>query len=188
MSTMTDYGVLSIEEVKSTSKAALRSDSIVGRVTAEHWLLSGGMSSTRAFSCLVEPEVGDQVLVLAEESQTVILSILHRSPTKATKISTIGQGSIQLKTTEFAVFAHRGITFEALTSLKFSVPLGAIQSISATLMQTVKGSLVNIAHSMLSKAEHYELNVEESLITRAKMQSINAESELFMDAKRINMG
>ena len=188
MITMTDYGVLSIDKVKSTSKAAIRSDSIVARVTAEHWLLNGGISSTRAFSCLVEPEVGDQVLVLAEESQTVILSILHRSPMKSTKISAIGQGSIKLKTSEFAVFADRGITFEALTSLKFSVPLGVIQSISATLMQTVKGSLVNIAHSMLSKAEHYELNVQESLITRAKMQSINAESELFMDAKRINMG
>ena len=188
MSIISDCAVLPINVVMPAAKAAIRTDVIIGRISAEQWLLSGGVGSSRAVSCLVEPEVGDRVLVVAEERDTIILSILHRSHPAATNLSAVGRGSVSLKSREVSIVAERGISLEALTNIKFLAPLGGIQSMSESLMQTVKGSLVSIANSVFNKAEHYELNVKESLITRAKMQSINAQSELFMDAKRINMG
>ena len=188
MSIISDCAVSPVNVVMPAAKAAIRTDVIVAGVGAEQWVLSGGVGASRALSCLVEPEVGDRVLVVTEDRETIILSILHRSHAAATNLSAVGRGSVSLKSREVSIIAERGISLEALTSIRFLAPLGVIQSLSESLMQTVKGSLVSIANSVFNKAEHYELNVKESIVTRAKMQSINAQSELFMDAKRINMG
>ena len=163
-------------------------DRIDSRGDDDLWLLGSNQQATRSVSCLVEPEVGDTVLVVEADATLAILSIITRSAGDALTLSATKDRGLHVKTAFFSLLSERAIDLQALTSIKLSAPLGALHLLADSLMQSVRGSFVSIADTVVNKSKNYQLNADESIITRSQLQSITADKELFMDADRINMG
>ena len=150
--------------------------------------LQSGLVGYPALSCLVEPLVGDTVLLAEVQQEVVIVAIVSRSSCSTLTLSSEQGQGLEIKAASIALTSENGVHVHAQDSIKLSAPFGSLQTISASLIQSVAGSLVTVAQTIINKTTHFQLNAEESIVSQAKVQSITAENDLFMDADRINMG
>jgi hypothetical protein len=71
---------------------------------------SGRFSTTKAVSCLVEPEIGDEVLFAGQASGDLyIIAILEREAEVPTKLTVEGDATLQVREGKLALVAKQGI-------------------------------------------------------------------------------
>jgi len=82
----------------------------------------GQVMSERAVSCLVQPQVGDMVLLSVDrEGNSFILSVLQREPEKGKKTDIVFEGDVNLniKDGDFSLTADRNISFATDDNMAF---------------------------------------------------------------------
>lgn len=109
--------------VENTTAAGLRTGKVLARRRSERWLLetpAGKVTATRAAGCLLEPGIGDLLLVaVAEDGRWFILQVLERgdaarparllAPEKSVLLAGDGAGELSLRAGEVA-FEGRTLT------------------------------------------------------------------------------
>ncbi|MDN7183254.1 DUF3540 domain-containing protein [Caballeronia sp. SEWSISQ10-4 2] len=160
----------------------------------QRFLLDDGRVAATALTCLIEPRVGDVVLVAERaDGSRYIVHILARDAESdgasndvvltvpgATKL-TIAQVSIDIVATERA----------ALRSMKHADIVAATGTLNVTandLFRTVTESVVDAFRHYVGHAEHYLLDVDQLLRQHGKQVMITAEKDVKVDADRISMG
>ena len=107
---------------------------------------TGEYLAKRAVSCLVQPEVGDEVLVAARATGACyVLAVLEREPGAATELSVDGDLRIKVPAGRFAVAAQQGMSFVSAEELAIAsgrVDVRAVEGSVAVERLTYWGRLV----------------------------------------------
>jgi hypothetical protein len=155
----------------------------INRVTAkidDGWLLNDERIAQCATSCLIEPNVGDQVLVVQDDSQHYILSILVRQQeTKDATLIVPNANKVTVQCEELAMQCRTGITFQSA---------GKIVLQSKHFIQEVKQNIVQVFRGFIAKGEQWDVSTTVLNRTHSRHQIMTAEKEIKVDADRINMG
>ncbi|WP_176057305.1 DUF3540 domain-containing protein [Paraburkholderia sp. BCC1876] len=157
-------------------------------------LLDDGRIASTALTCLIEPRVGDAVLVVERaDTSRYIVHILARNAEAGSVESeatlsvpgarklTIAQASIDIVATERA----------ALRSMKDADIVAATGKLSVTandLFRSVAQSVVDAFKDYVGHGEHYLLDVDQLLRQHGKQVMVTAEKDVKVDADRISMG
>ena len=152
------------------------------------WELADGRIAERSVSCLVDPELGDGVVVFGSKRGHMIVAILTRGNNLSVTIGAGKAEALNLKAKNITVQASQRAEITSLGILALSAPLGRIQITAADLFQSISCTVVTLARSMVTKVTDYQLRGEGSVVSTAKTHVITAETDLRLDAKRINMG
>lgn len=172
----------------------LREAAVAVELDNHRFLLDDGRIACTAVTCLIEPRVGDMVVVLERpDGSRYILHILARSseanaaPAEATLTVpgaaklTIEQASVDIVATERA----------ALRSMKDADIVAATGTLTVTandLFRTVAQSVVDALRHYVGHAEHYLLDVDQLLRQHGRQVMVTAEKDVKVDADRISMG
>ena len=163
-------------------------DEVCSRAASDLWELQSGVMASRALSCLIEPEVGDRVLIASDGALGVIVSIISRRQGDTLSLNAANGGDIVLSADALALRGRREVALQAEAAISLSAPLGAVETVAHSLTQSVQGSLVTVADSIIEQARNVHLSADETIMTHAQIHSVTADQDLFMDADRINMG
>jgi hypothetical protein len=174
--------------------SSLREACVAVELGASRYLLDDGRAALAALTCLIEPRVGDRVLVAeSADANRYIVHILARSAeanaahadatlsVPGARKLTIAQPTVDIVATERA----------ALRSLKDADLVAATGTLSVTandLFRTVAQSVVDAFKHYVGHAEHYLLDVDELLRQHGKQVMVTAEKDVKVDADRISMG
>ena len=164
---------------------------IVAQQGPEQWHLEDGQIAHRAFSCLVHPEVGDEVLTAISDKAVLIISILARPHAGQSVAGCVGlpaEVAMTIRGANLKLFASSSLVIECLKDIDLKTPFGKVQVLAESFIQTVFGTFVSLARSHLVKTTNYELKAEGSIVSTGEIQVLTAKSDIVMDASRINMG
>jgi hypothetical protein len=118
---------------------AVRVEQTVGRVTsAEGGLFGvdtplGALSARRARSCLVEPAVGDEVLVCATERAAHVLAVLEAA-VEGTTLAVDGDLTIRLADGRLAVAAQEGVSVVSGSDVSVTSPRTSVSTLDARVV------------------------------------------------------
>lgn len=168
---------------------------IVEQLANEQWQLDNGLLAIRAFSCLVKPQPGDEVLyVNSANEQQQILSILTRQNAPGTvtnacnNISLPANQSFQLQAENVDLLSHNKISLLSAKDIELNAATGNLTLTARHLFQTIQQSLIQICKQIISRAEQVDMTASQLMRTQARHQIITADKEMRIDAERINMG
>lgn len=154
--------------------------------------LDEGSVVSRAFSCMLVPEVGDTVVVCRVQSHPefsgYITSILARKFESAARLSVpkckelaIEQPEIQLTSTErLGLSSGKDIGITAVTG---TIKVGARQ-----LVSTVLGSVIEYARERVSTADFTQITSKFLTHLQSKQAIVTADDDIKVDAERVNIG
>jgi len=147
----------------------------------------GEFDATRAVGCLVEPEVGDRVLIASEEDgESFVLSVLSRPEAKATNIS-VSEGDLVMRSTQGQVVIAGQTGVDILTGGTANVAASAVEVRAArgkfavlfleTLSETVKAEFGRVklaAQSFDSVLERFSQRAKRSYRTVEEIDQVRA--------------
>lgn len=187
------------EELLTSRNAAplaprLHEAAVAVELDGPRFLLDDGRVAGMALTCLIEPRVGDSVLVVerADASRSIV-HILARSadasagPAEAT-LSVAGIEKLTIAQTSIDIVA---IERAALRSMKDAEVVAAAGTLTVTandLVRTVAQSVVDVLRHYVGHAEHYLLDVDQLLRQHGRQVMVTAEKDVKVDADRISMG
>ena len=154
----------------------------------ECWGLGSGRFAHRAFSCVIRPEVGDQVLCSVMGDSNIIIAILHRSETRLSEMSLPGKRELRLSADVFSVVTRRLLDLKSFGNIQIEAPLGTVATLAADVFHTARQSLVQVCSQLLSRTKNWQLSAEDSILTDAENHIMTARRDIKIDAERINMG
>jgi hypothetical protein len=164
-------------------------------VRADH----GVLRARRAVSCLVEPEVGDVVLLSSTAGGgSYILAILEREEGAATALRLDGDLSIALPRGRFTVAAQEGVDLVSAESLSItagSVHVSAVDGEIALERLTVLSTHVRaelervklLAGSLDAAVERLSLHAKRSYRTVEELDQVRAEQIDYTAEKIMNL-
>lgn len=125
---------------------------IVGRAGNSWHVDLGGQRTTaaRARSCLLEPALGDRVLVLVSGAECWVLAILDRSGESDCRLSFPGNVAIDLSQGGLSVHSTKALVFSSADSVRVSAPL---YSLSANVAEHVVQGVSWIGRKLVSTYE-----------------------------------
>ncbi|KYF82960.1 DUF3540 domain-containing protein [Sorangium sp. So ce394] len=119
---------------------------------------TGEHEAQRAVSCLVEPEVGDVVLLArSERGKSYVLAVLERAPGAAARVVHDGDIELQLRRGRFRVAAQEGI--DLASGKDVSVASAGVR------VNTVEGNVVFQRLSCFGAAVHAEVEKAKMVFT-----------------------
>jgi len=131
------------------------------------------VTAERAVSCLVEPDVGDRVLLARDdEGATFVLAVLRRNtPDATTRLSLEGDVALTVESGSLEVSARDGVTIASPGEV--ALVAGELRA-AASRARTALGELVHVGASVLGQVDTVKLVgqaldvVVERSIARAK--------------------
>ncbi len=171
---------------------------IIEQLDSERWQLDNHTLAVRAFSCVIQPQVGDLVLYtnvldVADSLQpkSYILSILKREfidDDAVSQLSVPDKKSIRLEAHKIEVFGQQGVELNSAKDMSLNAPIGRLSISASHLLHSIQNTLIQMCKQMFNRSQEYDLNVEQLLKTHSRHQIITADKEIRMNADRINMG
>jgi len=162
---------------------------VVVSLGSHSFLLNDGRSATQALSCLICPEVGDQVLVATCNGDTpYILHILCRPNLQQAQLSVPGAEQLCIQQGKVTIAAKQSISLSALVDVEVSAATGVLSLNARSLFATVSENLVQNVGHFIGRAEHYLLEVKQLLGMHGQQVLVTAEHDVKVDAERISMG
>jgi hypothetical protein len=157
-------------------------------------LLDDGRVAATALSCLIQPRVGDMVLVAERaDSSRYIVHILVRSaetntaPGEAT-LSVPGAAKLTIAQPTIDIVATERVALRSLKDADIVAATGTLSVTANDLFRTVAQSVVDAFRHYVGHAEHYLLDVDQLLRQHGKQVMVTAEKDVKVDADRISMG
>ena len=173
---------------KKSETVCLLKERVVSSVGENKFLLRSGEIAKRAFSCIVMPEIGDEVLYTNDGSEHLILQILSRHSKSECAISPLGNSEMTVTAKVFSVNALKKIEFRSFGDFKIDVPIGKLVMNVEDLFQIARKSFVQLGEQLLTKAKNWHIRTEGSLVSDSDNHIITAKRDIRIDAERINMG
>jgi hypothetical protein len=160
----------------------------------ERFLLDDGRVAIAAVTCVIEPRVGDSVLVLERaDASRFILHILARSddadatPAEAT-LTVPGAAKLTIAQASIDVVAAERAALRSMKDVDVVAATGTLTVTANDLFRTVAQSVVDALQHYVGHAEHYLLDVDGLLRQHGKQVMVTAEKDVKVDADRISMG
>lgn len=154
-----------------------------------HYRLSDGRRARSAASCLLQPQLGDQVLVAAcEQGDCYILHILERADDTPACLQVAGAEELQIRQAKIRLAAHEKIALQSLQDVELSAVSGTMNINAANLFCTVRDTLLHSARRHMGRFGHYALQVKDLWQMHTKQGVVTADQDLKIDAERIHMG
>ncbi|HOI15056.1 MAG TPA: DUF3540 domain-containing protein [Geobacteraceae bacterium] len=169
---------------------------------------TGTFRASRAFSCLLAPEVGDVVLLAGPRDRGLyVLAVLERPGCGAARLSTEGDLSIEVRSGRLAVSAAEGLDFVSRKAISIasdrleararegslffgSVRLiaGAVDSAFERLRQTVRHAFRTVQEIDHLRAGQIDYSAEGNLRLHGENTLMTARELVKADAKQIHVG
>lgn len=179
-------------------QASTQQATIIEQLENELWRLDTQHLAVRAFSCLIQPQVGDVVLYTnvldvadSLQQKSYILSILKRElidDDAVSQLSVPDKKSIRLEAHKIEVFGQHGVELNSAKDMSLNAPVGRLSISASHLLHSIQNTLIQMCKQMFNRSQEYDLNVEQLLKTHSRHQIITADKEIRMNADRINMG
>ena len=167
-------------------------------------LLGNGTRALRAVSCLVEPQIGDRVLVSAStDGPCHVLHILARnmctrsdsahsasaqSESGSARLSVPGAAGVSLCQARIALHAVESLHMGSAGEASLSAAGGTLSLNGRNLFVTATDSIVEQAHHYVGKIGQYLLDVRALLRLHGNDALFTAAHDIKVDAERISMG
>jgi hypothetical protein len=194
---------------------ALRSAMITGQ--ADKWFFLGGDNAAtgeralRAESCLLQPELGDTVLVcsgvvVGVTTVSYVLAVLSRTDPQQGALMlpggatlTADNGSLSIAARQIDLAGQQALKLQApqlaITAVQASMTFNSLNTIAQTITTTVGRLLQRATDSFRwtqnldeSRAGRMRLQVSERLHIKAKHASMIAEGQVKIDGEKIDLG
>lgn len=194
----------SIESVAPVAPVALADTRITVLFDDGSCLLGNGMRALRAVSCLVEPQIGDRVLVsTSTDGPCHVLHILarnmcarsesaHSEPAHSdygsARLSVPGATGMSLCQARIAVHAAESLHMGSAGDASLSAAGGTLSLNGRNLFVTVTDSIVEQASHYVGKIGQYLLDVRALLRMHGNDALFTAAHDIKVDAERISMG
>jgi len=140
----------------------------------------------RAVSCLLQPQVGDQVLVT--EQPTLVLAILQRTPGQQAELSVPDASALQLSQSSISLQASEKLALHSLRDAELTAATGTLHLAARNLFTTVLETLVERAADKLAKVGSYAMDVSNLLRFRSSHGIITADKQIRIDAEQVHLG
>lgn len=161
------------------------------QLNEEQWLLDHTNQADRAFSCLLKPQVGDQILYARSGDSCHIIAVLTRASESNDKLNDLSLPKYQpilLKAESIDLVGKQKLTLSSFADIEINALIGTIKCNARHLFQTIQQSVIQISKQFISRSEHQDISASKLLKSHARHQIISAEKEMKIDAERINMG
>lgn len=186
----THMGRATIAPVRgSVSLRYARLESAVGvRFRTEH-----GTLASRAFGCLVEPRVGDLVMLGDDgDGGSYILSVVER-PTapgqrQSADLSVEGCETLSLSSRELSIQGSKAVAVRSGGDLELVSLGGALRMAAADIVSSAASSIVQLAQHWMGRAAQISLDASALLRTHGRHHVMTASQEMRIDGERIHMG
>ncbi len=172
-------------------KSVLFEAQVTCQLSEESWLLDHIKQSGRAFSCLLKPQMGDQVLYAQSGESCYIIAVLTRASERYDNAHNLSLPELQpvmLKAESIVLIGQQKLTLSSLADIEINALLGTIKCNAKNLFQTIQQSFIQISKQFVSRSEHRDISASKLLKSHARHQIISADKEMKIDAERINMG
>lgn len=171
----------------SAESAAL----ITGRIVAADdgsWLLEDGTAARRSPGCLLEPAIGDTVLIVRSRSKDYVVHVLERDEnlTEAT-LSVHGADALRLEQTDVCVRAERRVAIESQGDVEISALRKVCFRVRDWVSNVLQSRVEHVSHQM-TQADTTITKVRSLYQLKGQEVLVQADKDLRMDAERISMG
>lgn len=204
MRTLNADSIESVAPVAPAASVALADTRITVLFDDGSCLLGNGMRALRAVSCLVEPQIGDRVLVsTSTDGSCHVLHILarnmcarsepaHSEPAHSdygsARLSVPGATGMSLCQARIAVHAAESLHMGSAGDASLSAAGGTLSLNGRNLFVTVTDSIVEQASHYVGKIGQYLLDVRALLRLHGNDALFTAAHDIKVDAERISMG
>jgi hypothetical protein len=172
----------------------LQEATIAVEIDAQRYLLDDGRVAATALTCLIEPRVGDTVLVVERaDASRYVLHILSRSaeanaaPADAT-LSVPGAARLTIAQASIDIVATERVALRSMKDADVVAATGTLSITANDLFRTVAQSVVDAFRHYVGHGEHFLLDVDQLLRQHGKQVMVTAERDVKVDADRISMG
>ena len=153
------------------------------------YLLNDGRAARQALSCLVQPEIDDQVLVASSENGSCfVVHILHRKNNQVANLSVPGAEQLCINQAQVSVTAKDNIALNCLTNIDINAATGVLRLNASNLFTTVSESLVQNVRYFIGQSEQYLVDAKQLLKLHGQQALVTADKDIKVDAERISMG
>ena len=185
-----------IEHQTSGHVVAVAGSDIVTEVGGRH------VSARRAATCLLQPNVGDEVWVARlGDGRTYVLSILERSDTSSAELSIEGDISLEAPSGRLRMVASEGLEmvspsavsittrrFELVASGARLLVAGALETVAERFVEQAKRAYRTIDDIEQVRVGQLDMSAKDTLRMHAKNALVTAMSLVKVDGKQIHMG
>ncbi|MEK9653048.1 MAG: DUF3540 domain-containing protein [Betaproteobacteria bacterium] len=158
-----------------------------GMTGAPVWKTQRGDAVHKAFSLIMEPAVGDTVLVARSEGKGHILSILEREDVGQCDYNFHGDSS-RLFADSFTVESKKSLELFSHREIGVCAPSGNITMTSRNLVLTALDTLSNSARVLTQNVNEYLHKALGISIFSSKNHYASASDTMKLDAERIDLG
>jgi len=151
------------------------------------WLLNDGRMVRVAASCLVQPQTGDTVLVVATDKGNFITQILLRADDAPLTLGSLEQ-PMTLQGDQLQLVARERLNLGSARDCDITAAGGTLSMNAAQMTTTVVGSWIQSARTSVCRFGDWAVNVRQLLKMHGKRQQLSADKELKVDADIIHMG
>ncbi|MCB1735609.1 MAG: DUF3540 domain-containing protein [Gammaproteobacteria bacterium] len=164
----------------------LGSDARVTAIDADGCHLDDGRRVATAAGCLLQPRIGDRVLVA--DSPALILTVLEREPGQEAQLSVPGADTLRLSQRAIAIEARDQLALRSLKDAELTAATGTLSVQARNLFTTVIETMVERAADHLAKFGNYALDTAGLLRLRTRHGIVTADRQLRLDADQMHLG
>ncbi|MCP5141729.1 MAG: DUF3540 domain-containing protein [Gammaproteobacteria bacterium] len=164
----------------------LGSHAVVTAIESDACVLDDGRRVRLAASCLLQPRVGDRVLVT--DSPALVLAVLERTESAEATLSVPGASRLRVTQARIALEATEELALRSLKDAELTAATGTLSVQARNLFTTVIETLAERAADHLAKFGNYALDASGLLRMRARQGIVTADKELRLDADQMHLG
>lgn len=163
---------------------------VIKQLGEESWLLDNRKIVQRAFSCLIVPLVGDNVVCVNIDNTCFITALLSRSGSEQhkVKLSLSKQTELELSAKKLTLAAEQEMELMSAGDLSINAAFGKLVLTTTDMIQQIKQNLIQTCKQLISRMDYSDVQAKEMLKTHSRNQIMTADKDIRVDADRINMG
>ncbi|SFE05077.1 Protein of unknown function [Dyella marensis] len=153
------------------------------------WRLDDGRSARQAVSCLVTPQPGDRVLLVATaDGECFVLHVLARADGGRATLAVPGADAVSIRQAEVDIAATRSIALRAGEGVEVTAVQGTLSLNARQLFASAAESLVHTARTYVGQVDQFLLDARQFLRLHGEQALITARQDAKIDAERISLG
>ncbi|MGO4702997.1 DUF3540 domain-containing protein [Dyella sp. 2RAB6] len=155
----------------------------------DSWRLDDGRSAHQAVSCVVTPQPGDRVLLVATaDGDCFVLHVLARAEGGRATLAVPGAEAVSIRQAEVDIAATRSIALRAGDGVEVTAVQGTLALNGRQLFACAAESLVQTARTYVGQVEQFLLDARQLLRLHGEQAMITARQDAKIDAERISLG
>ena len=153
------------------------------------WRLDDGRSARQAVSCLVTPQPGDRVLLVATaDGECFVLHVLARADGGRATLAVPGADAVSIRQAEVDIAATRRLALRAAGDVEVTSVQGALSLNARQVFASAAESLVQTARTYVGQVEQFLVDARQFLRLHGEQAMITARQDAKIDAERISLG